>query len=174
MQLENLHIWQWKPDRMCHHGITELDNHCNLCWKEFPTQTELDIHIGLIHRKIPFSSCSYISTEQSLQVIATYVGRNLRMTLNWTHTWGRYMERLSPQVVLGMIMPLFQVAYVLPMTRLWLIVVSISTIRDGLGSHNRAMHVKKHNPENSAGRSESWYHVLKKRGSDTCTKKNGE
>ena len=61
-------------------------------------QTELDIHIGSIHRKIPFSSCScygdvqeniliivthvttmvtvYVSTEQSLQVLATYVGRH--------------------------------------------------------------------------------------------------
>ena len=80
---------------------------------KFPTQTELDIHIGSIHRKIPFSSCScsgdvqesrldscgscdnnwkmvtvYISTKQSLQVLATYVGRNLRMKLKWTHTHG--------------------------------------------------------------------------------------
>ena len=144
---------------------------------KFPTQTELDIHIGSIHRKIPFSSCScygdvqesrmdscdscdnngkmvtvYISTEQSLQVLATYVGRNLRLKLKWTHTWGRYMERLFPPVVLGMIMPLLQVVYVLPMTRLRLICDiycdvcdSISQVRDGLGSHMRAMNVKKHN-----------------------------
>ena len=70
-----------------------------------------------------------------------------------THTLGRYMERLFPQVVLGMIIPLLQVAYVLSMTRLRLIVISIlmfvilyPKVRDGLGSHMRAMHVKKHNP----------------------------
>ena len=44
---------------------------------------------------------------------------------------------------------------------------SISTVRDGLGSHKRAMHVKKRNSENLAGRSDSWYQNLKKRVTDT-------
>ena len=48
---------------------------------------------------------------------------------------------------------------------------SISPVRDGLGSHKRAMHLKKHNLEDYAGRSNFWYHVLKKRVSDTCTRR---
>ena len=39
---------------------------------------------------------------------------------------------------------------------------SISPVRDGLGSHKRAMHLKKHNLEDYAGRSNFWYRVLKK------------
>ena len=48
---------------------------------------------------------------------------------------------------------------------------SISPVRDRLGSHKRAMHLKKHNLEDYAGRSNFWYHVLKKKVND---KKNGE
>ena len=38
---------------------------------------------------------------------------------------GQFMEELSPQVVLGLIMALLQVVYMLPMRRLRLIVMTI-------------------------------------------------
>ena len=106
-------MWQqWKNGDSLYIYKTELASPCNICWKKFKYEIEMN-----------------------------------------THTWDRYMERLSPQVVLGMIIPLLQVAYVLSMTRLRLIVISIlmfvilyPKVRDGLGSHMRAMHVKKHNP----------------------------
>ena len=50
---------------------------------------------------------------------------------------------------------------------------SISLVKDGLGSHKREMHFKKHNLEDYAGRSNFWYHVLKK-SQRHLYKKNGE
>ena len=53
--------------------LTELENRCDLCWKEFPTEIELDIQISSIHR-LPSQVVHVMMTSKRIDwILVTHV-----------------------------------------------------------------------------------------------------
>ena len=159
-------------------------------------QTELDIHIGSIHRKIPFSSCScYGDVQENILDSCDSCDNNgdslciyrTELASSCNICWNTLKTEIELNTHMGSIHGM-----IISSSCSWNdnapsssslcaahdkieidcdiycnVCDSISLVKDGLGSHKREMHFKKHNLEDYAGRSseeKSQRHLYKKNG----------